>query len=188
VGSGSGFIVTLNAILGDNPYPTVKYVNWPTFTSQSLTYRTTDIQSFIGIDSNGSIIQQNSPWSDGQYNTSLSLGTVLHQNKSTINATITYPNVAYGYKQRTYDFIKAFGPLKLSGLSIIPSGSLGLTVGSGTAWADGRNYQNDPSNPSYITDAGTSVSKIFRYYQSGSDFVQDTNGGFGYTAVRSYSI
>ena len=183
VSSGSGIIVNLNASLADNPYPTIQYVNWGNYTSQSLTYLTSSIQTYLGIDSNGSIIQQTTPWFNGEYNTSISIGTVLHQNQSTINGSITYPNVAYGYKQRTYDFIKAFGPLKLSGYTIVPSSSLGLTVGSGTAFADGRNYQVDPNNPSYIVDPGTAVSKIFRYYQSGSSFVQDTNGGVGYTVI-----
>lgn len=183
ISSGSGIIVTLNASLETDPYPTIKFVNWANLTNQSLTYLTTAIQTFLGIDSNGNIIQQTVPWVNGEYNTSISLGTVLHQNQSTINGSISYPNVAYGYKQRTYDFIKAFGPLKLSGYPINPSSSLGLTIGSGIAFADGRNYQNDPNNPSYITDPGTTVSKIFRYYQSGSSFVQDTNGGLGYTVI-----
>jgi hypothetical protein len=183
VSSGSGIIVNLNASINTDPYPTIEFVNWPTYTSQTLTYRTSSIQTFLGIGSGGGITQQTQPFNNGEYNTKISLGTVLHQNLSTINGTITYPNTAYGYKQRTYDFIKAFGPLKLSGLTIVPSSSLGLTVSSGTAFADGRNYQVDPNNPSYIVDPGTSVSKIFRYYQSGSSFVQDTNGGLGYTVI-----
>jgi hypothetical protein len=183
ISSGSGIVVDLGASLTDDPYPTIKYIEWPNLTNQTLTYRTTHIQTFVGIDDTGNIIQQTDPWNNGQYNTSISIGTVLHQNKSTINGNITYPNVAYGYKQRTYDFIKAFGPLKLSGYTIVPSSSLGLTIGSGTAFADGRNYQVNPNTPSYITDPGTAVSKIFRYYQSGSTFEQDTNGGLGYTVL-----
>jgi len=183
ISSGSGIIVNLNASINDNPYPTVQYVNWGNLTNQTLTYRTTNIQTFIGIDSSGNIIQQTDPWIDGQYNTSISLGTVLHQNLSTINGSISYPNVAYGWKQRSYDFIKAFGPLKIAGYAISTSSSLGLTVGSGTAFADGRNYQVDPNNPSYITDNGTNVSKIFRYYQSGSSFIQNTNAGAGFTVI-----
>jgi len=183
VSSGSGIIVNLNASLTDNPYPTIKYVNWGNFTNVPITYLTSSIQTYVAIDDTGNIYQQNSPYNDGQYNTLITLGTVIHQNLSTVNASITYPNVAYGYKQRSYDFVKAFGPLKLSGYSINPSSSLGLTIGSGTAFADGRNYQVDPNNPSYITDTGTTVSKIFRYYQSGSTFIQDTNGGLGYTAI-----
>jgi hypothetical protein len=183
ISEGSGIVVNLGASLTEDPYPTIKYVQWPNLNNQTLTYRTTHIQTFVGIDDTGNIIQQTDPWNNGQYNTSISIGTVLHQNKSTINGSITYPNVAYGYKQRTYDFIKAFGPLKLSGYTIVPSSSLGLTIGSGTAFADGRNYQVNPNTPSYITDTGTSVSKIFRYYQSGSSFEQDTNGGLGYTVL-----
>lgn len=183
VSSGSGIIVNLNASLNDEPYPSVQHIKWDDITSQSLTYLTSSIQTFIGIDSNKNITQQTTPFNDGEYNTKISLGTVLHQNKTTINGSNTYPNVAYGYKQRTYDFIKAFGPLKLSGFDIITSGSLGLTVSSGTAWADGRNYQVDPNNSAYITDPGTNISKIFRYYQSGSSFVQDTNNGIGYSVI-----
>jgi hypothetical protein len=185
VSSGSGIIVTINASITQDPYPTIKFVNWGNFTDQAINELTTAIQTYVGIDSNGAIIQQTTPWNDGQYNESISLGTVIHQNLSTVNATITYPNVAYGYKQRTYDFIKAFGPLKLSGYRLNTSSSLGLTVNSGSAFADGRNYQNDPNNPSYINDNGTAVSKIFRYYQSGSSFVQDTNAGAGYTGIDS---
>ena len=183
ISSGSGIVVDLNASLNDDPYPTIKFVTWGNIISQSINDRTTAVQTFVGIDSNGQVIQQTAPWFNGQYNESISIGTVIHQNKSTVNASITYPNVAYGYKQRTYDFIKAFGPLKLSGYKLNTSSSLGLTVNSGTAFADGRNYQTDPNNPSYITDPGTAVSKIFRYYQSGSEFVQDTNNALGYTGI-----
>lgn len=183
ISSGSGIIVNLNASIANNPYPTVQYVNWGNITNQPLTYLTSSIQTFVGINSSGNVTQQTTAFNDGQYNTIITIGTVLHQNKSTVNASITYPNVAYGYKQRSYDFLKAFGPLKLSGLIINPSSSLGLTVSSGTAFAEGRNYQIDPNNPSYITDTGTTVSKIFRYYQSGSEFVQDTNNGAGYTTI-----
>jgi hypothetical protein len=183
VGSGSGIVVNLNASLTADPYPTIKYVNWDNKTNISVTNITSSIQTFVALSSEGEVIQQTNAFSDGDYNTLITLGTVLHQNKETINANITYPNVAYGYKQRTFDFIKAFGPLKLSGFPIQTSGSLGLTVGTGTAFADGRNYQTDPNNPSYISDPGTTVSKIFRYYQSGSAFVQDTNNALGYTQI-----
>ena len=184
ISKGSGIIVDLNASLIDDPYPTTKFVQWDTFTGQTLTNRTTSIQTFLAIDDSGQIVQSTSPFVATQYNTLITLGTVLHQNQSTVNGAISYPNVAYGYKQRTYDFLKAFGPLRLSGLNIVTSGSLGLNVGAGTAFSEGRNYQVDPNNPSYITDSGTGVSKIFRYYQvSGTTFVQDTNGGNGYAAI-----
>jgi len=182
VSAGYGLIVDLNASTGSEPYPIVKKVTWPNYTGLTPTYLTSSIQTFVGVDPNGQIFEQNTAFSNGQFNTLITLGTVLHQNKTNINASINYPSVAYGYKQRTYDFFKAFGPLKLSGLNIVTTGSLGLNVTSGTAWADGRNYQNNPNDPSYISDPGTAVSKIFRYYYvSGTTFVQDTNNSLGYT-------
>ncbi len=92
---------------------------------------------------------------------------------------------AYGWKQRSNVFISAFGPLKLSGFTLAPSGSStgSLIIGSGTAFADGQNYTVDPDNPSYIIDSGTNVSKIFRYYQSGSTWVYQTNAGAGFGAI-----
>jgi hypothetical protein len=183
ISAGEGVVVDLNALTTREPHPTITDVKWNAFTNQSLTYRTTHIQTYIGIDRNGAIVQQPNPFTYDQFNDTILLGTIIHQNLSTINAKITYPNVAYGYKQRTYDFVKAFGPLKLSGLNIVTSGSYGLTVTSGEAFAEGRAYEVDPNHPSHVNDPGTSVSKIFRYYQSGSSFVQDTNGGLGYDGI-----
>ena len=183
ISAGEGIVVDLNALTTREPHPTMTRVTWNAFTNQSLPYRTTHIQTYIGIDRTGAIVQQTDPFTYDQFNDTIVLGTIIHQNLSTINAKISYPNVAYGYKQRTYDFVKSFGPLKLAGLNIIKSGSLGLTVSSGEAFADGRNYEVDPNHPSHINDSGTTVSKIFRYYQSGSSYVQDTNGGIGYSGI-----
>jgi hypothetical protein len=182
--SGSGIIVKLNASVTEEPYPTIKYIEWDNFTNQPIQFLTSSIQSFVGIDENGDIHQQIDAFSNGDYNEYITIGTVLHQNQSTVNASISYPNVAYGYKQRTYDFIKAFGPLKISGLQLLTSGSLGLNLSAGTAYSDGRNYQNDPNSPSFIEDTGTDVSKIFRFHQSGSVFIQDTNAGLGYIHIN----
>ena len=185
VGSGSGVLVNLNASFGGNPYPTIKYLNWSNLSASIAPLSASYDQSFIAIDDTGNIFTQGTPYTDGQFNTTIPIGIVLHQNRSTINGTQTFASLAYGWKQRSSDFIRAFGPLKLSGLDLYPSSSLGLTVGSGTAWSDGRNYTIDPNNPSYITDSGTIVSKIFRYRQSGSAaWVYDTNGGVGYTTIN----
>lgn len=183
VSAGSGIIVTMNASLTDNPYPTIQYVSWGNLT-QSIAPLSADYdQQYVAIQSNGTIYAQGTPFFDGQFDTVIPVGVVLHQNHSTINNVKTIASVAYGWKQRSNNFINAFGPLKLSGFTIGTSGSAGLTVGSGTAFADGANYPIDPNNPSYITDSGTNVSKIWRYRQSGSAWIYDTNNGAGYSTV-----
>jgi hypothetical protein len=188
VSSGSGIIVDINGSLSSDPYPTLQYISWGNLSSSIAPLSASYDQSFIAIEPSGSsgiIHVSGIPYNDGQFNTLIPIGNVIHQNRSTINATATYPSVAYGYKQRTNDFIKAFGPLKLSGLNTYVSGSStgSLIVASGTAYSDGRNYTTDPNNPSYITEPGTNISKIYRYRQSGSTWAYDTNGGAGYGAI-----
>ena len=189
VSSGSGIIVNLNASLGTNPYPTITYLNWNTLSASIAPLSASYDQQFIAIQSVGgvaSIYASGTPYVAGQYDTLIPIGLVLHQNRSTINNIKTQPSVAYGWKQRSNIFIKSFGPLKLSGFALSPSGSStgSLVVSAGTAFDDGANYPLDPNNLSYVsTDSGTSVSKIWRYYQSGSGWVYQTNGGAGYTSI-----
>jgi hypothetical protein len=192
VTSGSGIIVNLNGSLTDNPFPTIKYLNWPSLSASIAPLSASYDQSFIAIDSAAQIFTSGTPYYDGQYDTLIPIGIVLHQNHSTINGVKTQPSLAYGFKQRESLFSRAFGALKLSGFSLAPSGSNGTTstgslvVAGGTAYLDGANYTTDQNNPSYVVDAGTRVSKIFRYYQSGSgnnNWVYDTNNGNGYTTI-----
>jgi hypothetical protein len=188
VASGSGIIVNLNASLTNNPFPTVQYLNWSNLSSSIAPLSASYDQTFIAINSSGQINSSGTPYYDGQIDTLIPLGIVLHQNHSTINGVKTQPSLAYGWKQRSNIFVTAFGPLKLSGHTLAVSGSStgSLVVAGGTSFADGANYQTDPNNPAYVTDNGTSVSKIYRYYQSGSgnnNWVYNTNNGAGYGTI-----
>jgi hypothetical protein len=192
ISSGSGIIVNLNASLGSDPYPTIQYLNWGNLSASIAPLSASYDQAFVGIQSNGTIYQQGTPFSDGQFDTLINIGIVLFQNHSTINGFKTQPSTAYGFEQNQNIFNRAFGPLKLSGYTLAPSASStgSLVVGSGTAYSPGSNYPVDPNNPSYATDSGTTTSKIFRYYQSGSEWVYLTNGGAGYATIdpTKYSL
>jgi hypothetical protein len=190
VSSGSGIIVNMSASLNDNPYPTVQYLNWSNLSASIAPFSASYDQTYVSVSSsNGtaSLSSQNYPFYDGQYDTLIPIGNVLHQNNSTINGVNSIPNVAYALSQRSNVFIKAFGSLKISGFVIAPSGSStgSLVIGSGTAYVDGANYPTDPNNPSFISDTGTTTSKIFRYYNTSSytDNIYDTNGGVGYASL-----
>ena len=186
ISSGSGIIVNLNATYNDNPYPVIKYINWENLTNTIDLLSGSYDQQFVAINTNAQITASGIPYNDGDYNTLIPIGIVIHQNRSTINAAQTFPSVAYGWKQRSFDFIKAFGPLKISGYTLSPSSSLGLSLAGGTSWVDGRNYIVDPSNPSYITEAtGITTSKIYYYHQSGSGWAYNTNAGAGYSNITA---
>ena len=192
VSSGSGLITKINASLTADPIPTVHQLTWGNLTGNINQYSASVDQQYISVDSSGSIYAQGTPWIDGDYDVRIPIGLVVHNNRSTINAVKTQPSVGYGFKQRQYVFTKAFGPLKLTGYAMSPSGSStrGLKIGAGTAFSEGSNYIIDPENPSYVSDSGTNTSYIWRYRQSGSSWVYDTNSGVGYTAIdpTKYSL
>jgi hypothetical protein len=185
ISSGSGIIVSLNASLTDDPYPVIQYLQWGNLSASIAPLTASYQQAFVGIDSTGNIFAQGTPFSNGQFDALINIGGVFFQNQSTINGVKTQPSVAYGFEQQQNIFNRAFGPLKLSGYTLAPSSSstLSLIVGSGTAYAPGSNYAIDPNEPSYTVDNGTNISKIFRYRQSGSTWVYDTNAGAGYTTI-----
>jgi len=186
ISSGSGIIVDLNASLTDNPYPSIQYLNWGNLSASISAFTASYQQVFVGIDSTGNIFAQGTPFSNGQFDSIINIGGVFFQNQSTINGFKTQPSVAYGFEQQQNTFNRAFGPLKLSGYILSPSASStgSLIVTSGTAYAPGSNYTVDPNEPYYAVDNGTNVSKIFRYHQSGSTWIYDTNAGVGYATIN----
>jgi hypothetical protein len=185
ISSGSGIIVNLNASLIDDPYPVIQFLEWGNLSASIAPLTASFQQAFVGIDSTGNIFAQGTPFSNGQFDTVINIGGVFFQNQSTINGVKTQPSVAYGFEQQQNVFNRAFGPLKLSGYTLAPSSSstLSLIVASGTAYAPGSNYTVDPNEPYYTVDNGTNVSKIFRYHQSGSTWIYNTNGGAGFTTI-----
>jgi hypothetical protein len=187
--SGSGIILSYNASTGSDPYPTINYLSWPAYVSQSLTYVTSSLITYIGINSTGGIIQQTSPFTlttDSDY---ITIGRVLHQSGSVTNGVSTQPLVSYGNNHWQDDFMRAFGPLKVSGHILAASGStLGITKTAGDSYVIGKNYTTDPNNPNNITsttDTAVTVSKIYRAYVSGSTLRLDTGvNNAGYTTIN----
>jgi hypothetical protein len=188
ISSGSAIIVNLNASTGSaDPYPTVQYVKWNNL-SAPLTYSGSAKITYVGIDNTGNIVQQTVPWGTNnvsQWDTSVEIGVVLHLSGSVSTGVYNAPQVSYGFTQRTDDFLRAFGPLKISGHTLQASGStLGLTKTAGTAYNDGANYVNNPNHPSTVSDPAINTSKIYRYYVSGSTPIIDTGiANAGYTFI-----
>ena len=188
--SGSAIIVTLNASTASvDPYPTVKQVYWNTQT-QPLLYSASAKITYIGISNTGQIVQQTVPWGSlniDQFDTEVEIGVVLHLSGSKVTGVYNTPQVSYGYAQQTDDFIRAFGPIKISGHTLQASGSaptLSIIKTGGTAYNKGANYVNNANHPSTVTDPAFNISKIYRYYISGSTPVIDSGvGGAGYTEI-----
>ena len=177
VGAGTGIIVDLNASTGSlDIYPIITEVEWDDFSNITPTYLNTNDTTWLLINSSGNLIQQTNPPTDEQFSSNITIGAVIHPNKTTINLFKTFPLTSYALAQQTYEFIRVFGPIKKSGHVISPgASSLTVSRSSGTAFALGRNYVNNPNEPSLISDDAKNEATIYRYYQSGSEFVTVPN-------------
>jgi len=148
-----------------DPYPTVKKISWNNISASLLNSGSAKI-TYVGIDGNGAVVQQVVPWGSTdttQWDTQVELGVVLHLSGSIVTGTYNSPQVSYGYAQQTDDFLRAFGPLKISGHTLSPSGSsptLSLKKAGGISYNKGSNYVNNPDHPSTVTDPAINVSKI----------------------------
>lgn len=191
--SGSGIIVTQNASLNSEPFPTITQVRWSNIVSQSLTYVSTSQITYLTVDSSGVVNQSPNPPTISQKESNIFLGRILHQAGSVTNGTITEPAISYGLGASTFNFQRAFGPLKISGHVLTATASnggtrtLGLNKTAGDTYAEGRNYTLNPNSPNLVlsaNDAALTTSKIFREYTNSSgDPVILTNGGVGYEEI-----
>jgi hypothetical protein len=186
--SGSGIVLKYNASVTSDPYPTIIYVQWPAYVSQSLPSSGSAQITYVGITTSGTLFQQVTPFVDSDYQEIINIGRVLHQSGSVTNGTITAPTVAYGQPTWTSIFTRAIGPLKTTGHVLAASGStLGLTKTAGNSYVEGRNYSTNTNSPNSIlssTDTAVTISKIYREHVSGSTPIIDTGiANAGYTVI-----
>lgn len=186
--AGDGLIVTQNASTTAAPYPTFYRASWGNIVSRSLDYISTAQITYIGIDGSSQIVQRTSPISLTEDASIIPIGRILHTAGSVTSAAVMNPSVAYGGGQYLNDFVRAIGPLKVSGHVLAASGStLGITRTAGQSFVLGKNYTLDPNNPNVVpasSDPATVNCKVWRQYINASgNLVIDSNAGAGYTGI-----
>jgi len=183
VSSGSGVILDPNASFSSEINPQFTYVTWPNY-SASATYLTSSQNTYIYVDSVGTIHQQIDFFDQTQYEQAIPLGRATHPNYSTITGVGSNVQTTYDSDSQQSAFIRAFGPLKIDGFSInAHPGTLGFGIGNGVAFQMGGFYPQNPNSPSHYHGNAFATSSIARAYRSGSGVRLDNNGGAFYTTV-----
>ena len=188
IAAGTGIVNDLNKESGSGePHPEIKHVAWSqqTFTCSGLAGgNNKQLNTWVYIDSSGTVNQQTTPFTDAQIAHNIIIGSIIHTS-GTIDFVKTFPVTAYGAIPQLQEFSRIFGPMKKSGHAVTANGSnLKLNRAAGVAWAFGRNYASDPNNPSLVSDAAKTDAVIHRYYaDSSTGHTLDTNDGAGYTAI-----
>ena len=183
---GSGIIVNHRASATQEISPITHYVNWNDITA-SCYHLTSSLATYVGVDMSGSLYQQDNYFSVNQYRETIPLGMFNHTNKSTITSLANDVITAYDDVNQTSNFIQAFGPLKLEGLTLqAQSGNLQLTVDSGQSYIYGGFYQQNPNDVSHKTTSQVVTPQIARVRRDGNgSFIVDNNNGSFYTTIET---
>lgn len=182
--AGSGQVIT-RALVNNDIVTTNKIVSWNAQNNIALTYRTTHQFSYIYIDENGALQQQNSSFTDAEYQNKIIIGVICHINLSTINLVSNKQNIAYGDSHRIYELANSFGPIKRSGLSISAySTNLRVSRAAGSVFSIGCNYESNQFDADSPNISAANPALLCRVYRNGSGgFVFDVNSGSYYTDI-----
>jgi hypothetical protein len=183
--AGSGQVIT-RALVNNDIVTTNKIVSWNAQNNIALTYRTTHQFSYIYIDENGALQQQNSSFTDAEYQNKIIIGVICHINLSTINLVSNKQNIAYGDSHRIYELANSFGPIKRSGLSISAySTNLRVSRAAGSVFSIGCNYESNQFDADSPNISAANPALLCRVYRNSSgEFEFDVNSGSYYTDIN----
>ena len=185
VSKGSAIVNDLNATTGSETSPIFTYVQWDNY-SQPATFLTSSQHTFIYVDDSGIVHQQPTYFTSNQYSHAVPLGRVTHANYTSITGAGSNVQTTYDNDQQQNSFIRAFGPIKINGLTLTPiTGSMGISIGSGETFNLGGFYPQDPNHPSSYVSSAFPTASIARAYRSGSGIYLDNNNGSFYTTLDS---
>lgn len=183
VSSGSGIVMTSNASYTEEISPQFTYITWPNY-SASATYLTSSQNTYLYVDTAGIVRQQPNYFTETQYQEAICLGRVTHANYTNITGIGSNVQTTYDSDAQQSEFIRAFGPLKINGLTVTgQTGTLHINIGSGTSYNLGGFYRFNADHPSNYSSTATVTGSMARAYRSGSGIYLDNNGGAFYTAI-----
>ena len=164
--AGRGQIHASGSTYTADPLPLLNYVSWLGQTGIAVTNLTTSDTTWLYIDSAGNLQQRTQYYTDDQIENTIIIGQLVHPSRTYINLARTNPNVAYATDKQYEQFIRAFGPIKISGHTISANGAnLKLNRTSGRAFSLGRNWINNTDDPSVVSDGAYTDCIFFRYYR-----------------------
>jgi len=175
IAAGDGVINILNKGVAD-PHPEIKKIKWNAQNvphSEGNASETDQLNTWVYINSSGSVIQTTSVPGPEVWRDNIVLGSVIHS-ENVIRFVKTFPRASYSTGNTYAEFVEIFGPLKKSGhnLTVNTTNTLALDRAQGVSFALGRNYTNDPENPSIIDDAA-STPTFHRYSSTSTGFTKD---------------
>ena len=175
IADGSGVIID-NWTTPSSPRYTE--VTWTGLTAQSVTNLATQPVTYIAIDSDGTIVESSTPFTNEEKRIYIDLGVLVHTNNTNITVVNNQPVLSTDALAQTYDLINSLGFFNVNGgIEFTPNGAnLSIDRSAGTIFKQGSNYENDPANPHVKTiSSATAYSDIrYRLRTAGSEILPGT--------------
>jgi hypothetical protein len=183
---GAGLIINHNATTASHGDTTATYVPFGPITA-SAQFITSSQVTYLLIDQNGQLVQQITPFTPQQYNEKMPLGYIFCLTTSSISSYADARVTTYGQSEQNSEFVRAFGPLKLSGYDITAqSSSLKISIASGQAYRYGGFYSQNPESPSIYDSSAVATGSLVRIYRDPGvtgGFRAQTNAGLPFTDI-----
>ena len=170
ISAGSGVIVN------NTNYPPVKtFVSWATMTGNSTPFLTTDTNTFIAIDSTGSLVLTNALQDYFLTSSVIILGWVEHTNNTFIERFLDEPYYVPDLQQQFNQFLEALKAFNIQGNEVTANGAnLKLDISSGLIFDNGTGYSVDQHAVNiFPTPLITSVPIKYFYRDGAGDWVND---------------
>ena len=153
IAAGLGMVVNVHS---DPAVPVITLLSWAAFTAETPVGIGSTLLSYIGLDSGTLVVQQTTPFTSVQLRNIVSLGLVFHPSPAGIVLTGARAVTIFNSELNAIDFVRAFGPLNVSGNEFGPNGvNLRMDKTAGEIYSFGSNYDIDKASPSVLSTPGT---------------------------------
>ena len=148
----------------------ISNVIWSGLTNISLPYLPTELVTFIGIDSTGSVVQQTTPFTRDQTRSIIALGAAVHLDHINLIGFDNLQNVVISPSNQLIDLSESISFFNISGNVFTYNGAnLNINNSSGYAYKAGSNWATDQLNPNILQLSGLTAASFYYRLQNGDN-------------------
>lgn len=143
--------------------------------NQTLTFLSTNLVTYIGLDNTGTIIQQVSPFTNVQRRTIASIGAVIHTDMTIVNAVNQLQVVSISPLSQLKDLEAGLGFFNISGNIFSPNGAnLNINKSVGVSYKTGANWATSQLDPNTFTLSALPSASFQYRFQNGTSLATTT--------------
>lgn len=147
--------------------PTIHHFSFAGGTAISVTNLATADQTYILIDTAGTIIQQTTPPTASERRANVYIGRLNHPNHTSILAARSLPDYIQAQSNQFFDFLDALGAFNVSGNVVSANGAnLSINKSAGVVFRRSVGYQSDDQQPHTLAVAAASPATLLRTTQT----------------------